>query len=95
MEKSDIVAIAGGFSFTALARIREEPVSVTNDPAMDAELAFYRIDYDDWNQMADAEIWDIDQSDQIKYQARKGICRIGNNEVIEAINAFIPGQQDA
>ena len=81
MEKGDFVAIAEGFYIVALAQIISDRYPCTSKSELENDFGGYYIDFEDWNYVADAKIWEIPQSERFQFETQKGICRINKKEI--------------
>lgn len=95
--KGDIVALCEGFTVVAIAVLTSERFSVTdadiNEDIPELEDVFdeYEIDYEDWNYMALAKIYEIPKAKQFRYPLRQGGSRIWQNDIIKKLNAIYKG----
>ena len=89
MQKGDFVVIAQGFNVIALAQITSNIYPCTSKLELEKEFANYEIDYEDWNNIANAEIWELPQEDRFRYQQRKGICKIQDETIIDKAKTLI------
>lgn len=81
----DLVAITDGFKVKAIALIKESPVSVTNSDSLKESLINYGIDYEDYVNIASAEIIELNSNDQFDYKLISGIRKVQKKEVREKI----------
>lgn len=86
-EKGDIVAIAVGFNIIAIAQIKGDRYPCTENPNLEDDFNKYKIDYEDWNNVADASIYELPKEDTIWYNQIIGRCKIGQPDIIEKISA--------
>ena len=89
MKKGDFVVITQGFRVIAMAQISSNVYPCTSKPELEKEFANYDIDYEDWNNIANAEIWELSQEDRFIYQQRKGICQIQDQKILEKAKSLI------
>lgn len=89
MKKGDFVVITQGFRVIAMAQISSNVYPCTSKPELEKEFANYDIDYEDWNNIANAEIWELSQEDSFIYQQRKGICQIQDQKILEKAKSLI------
>lgn len=90
MARGDWVLVCHGFRGDALAHISSDPVPCTSKPDLEPDFGRFRIEYDDWNHVADYDEW-VTLGDQEKVQYRKqgGICQIQDGEIIKKVEAII------
>lgn len=89
MKKGDFVVITNGFEVIAMAQISSNVYPCTSKPELENEFANYEIEYEDWNNIANAEIWELSQEDRFTYQLRKGICQIQDQKILEKAKSLI------
>lgn len=89
MKKGDFVVITQGFRVIAMAQISSNVYPCTSKQELEKEFANYDIDYEDWNNIANAEIWELSQEDRFIYQQRKGICQIQDQKILEKAKTLI------
>lgn len=83
MKKGDFVVITQGFNVIALAQISSNVYPCTSKPELEKEFAKYDIEYDDWNKIGNAEIWELSQEERFTYSQRKGICQIQDHKILD------------
>lgn len=89
MQKGDIVAIAKGHEIVALARLISEQYPCTSKPELKIDFDSYEVDFEDWNLIADAQIWELPAKFRFKYQLQQGICEIRSSEIKDRIDTII------
>lgn len=89
MKINDYVAITQGYNVIALAQIVEERQPCTHFDELKEDFVRYQINYEDWNFVAKARIWNLSQTDRFQYQLRKGIRQIHDQATIEKIKSAI------
>ena len=89
MQIGDYLAIAQGHTVVALAQIKSKQYSCTSKPELQTDFESYNIEYEDWNLMADAQIWELPNQDKFKYQLQQGVCAISKKEIKHKIQALI------
>lgn len=85
----DFVAIAQGFSIVAIAQVKSKRYPCTENPKLEKDFKEYKIDYENWNCVADAIIWELPKNDKIWYEQQKGICKIHQPNIQNKISAAI------
>lgn len=89
IKKGDYVAIARNFIVLALAQLNEEPKSSKDIPELASDFSQKNIDYEDWNKVANATIWELPTEQQFEFKERKGFCKISKNDIISKIKSLI------
>jgi hypothetical protein len=77
----DLIVVAEGHQVNAIARINESPKSVTSKTALKKQFEKLEIEYDDWVNYANAEWYELDETDTFSYQLQQGICKVKNSEI--------------
>lgn len=85
MQKGDIVAIARKYEVTAIALITEDPYPVTDAPELKDIFEKACIDYDDWNKVAGACVFELPEELQFRYNLQQGIRQIHKPEILSRI----------
>lgn len=89
MEPNDIVAITQGFNVIALARITGNRIPVDQREDLKQDFEDFQIDFDDWNYIANAKIWELDKDSCFNYKLRQGICQIQQKDIITTIDYLL------
>lgn len=89
MKKGDYVTLTQGHNVVALAQITSSKFPSTSKSELQEGFAKYQIDYADWNYVANAQIWEIPQSDRFQYKLQQGICQIQNTDIQEKVRSLI------
>lgn len=90
MEKGDWVLVCHGFWGDALAHISSEPVACTSRPELQDEFARYKIEYADWNLIADFDvIYELHGNEKFYYKKQGGICQLQQTEIIAKVEQLI------
>ena len=87
--KDDLVVITEGFTVRAIAKVKEEPKSITENPSYAFLQQEYGIDFEDTTIYAKAEWYELPEV--FEYQLQRGAARIRNenvtNQVLELWNS--------
>ena len=79
----DLVLINEGFKVKAIAKVLEEPISITTKPEFAAlEKEFY-IDYEDSTYFAKAEWYELPKDKIFEYKVQRGGARVRKPEIID------------
>lgn len=89
MRTGDFLAITRGYEVIAIAQMESDRIPCTNFPDLQGDFQVNSINYEDWNTIAKAKIWEIPKQDRFQYQLQQGICQIQNPEIIGKVNALI------
>ena len=82
MVVGDIVAITQGHNVVALALINDPPCPSTHYLELENIFNEKQIDYEVWNKVAKATVFELDPSERFQYQLQQGICEIHKQEII-------------
>lgn len=82
----DIVAVSKGFKIVAIAKITGKRQPCTDIAALKDDFDKYKIDYEDWNNVADAVIYELPEADGIWYEQQKGMCSINQPDIKNKIS---------
>ncbi len=88
-KKGTYVAVTQGYKVIAIAKLLEEPVSVTKYKNLKEEFDKYQIDYKDWNKVAKAKYYELESDECFSYELQQGIVEIHKQEVIEKMDRII------
>lgn len=77
----DLVVITEGHTIYALAKVIDEPITVTSEPDLEKDFEKYKIDYTNNVNYAKAEWYELDEDDVFIYQLQQGICRVNSHTV--------------
>jgi hypothetical protein len=89
MSKGDFVAITQGFNTIAIAQLKGNKYPCTSRADLETDFKQCQINYEDWNYVADAIIWELPEEDRFQYQLRQGICQIQNRSIQEKVSSLI------
>lgn len=89
MQKGDFVAITQGHDVRAIAQLTSDRTPSDQHPELKDDFNKFKVDYADWNFIADAEIWELDKSEQFQYKLQQGICKIQNNDIQSRMHSAI------
>jgi len=89
MEKGDFVAIAKGHKIVALAQITSDKYPCTSKSELEEAFGNYQIDFEDWNNIANAQIWEIPEQYRFQYKLQQGICQIQNTDIQNNVRYLI------
>ena len=89
MEKGDFVAIAKGHKIVALAQITSDKYPCTSKSELEEAFGNYQIDFEDWNNIANAQIWEIPEQYRFQYKLQQGICQIQNTDIQNNVRSLI------
>jgi len=77
----DLIVVTEGHQVKAIARINENPKSVTSDNTLKPSFDNLEIEYDTWVNYADSEWYELDEDDSFVYQLQQGICKVQNLDI--------------
>ena len=89
MQKGDFVAITQGHDVRAIAQLTSDRTPSDQHSELKDDFNKFQIDFEDWNFIAEAKIWELDKGDQFQYKLQQGICRILNNDIQSRIHSAI------
>lgn len=93
MKPNDIVAITKGQDVVAIACIKKFKIPVTERSELEKEFNDLKIDYEEWNFIADAIIWELKPNERFKYQLQQGICQIRDAGIKEQIDLILSSKK--
>lgn len=88
-KKGTYVAVTQGYKVIAIAKLLEEPISVTKCKDLKEEFNKYQIAYEDWNKVAKAKYYELESNECFNYELQQGIVEIHKPEIIEKMNRII------
>lgn len=88
-KKGTYVAVTRGYKVIAIAKLLEEPDSVTKYKNLKEEFYKYQIDYKDCNKVAKAKYYELESDECFNYKLQQGIVEIRKQEIIEKMDKII------
>ena len=89
INKGDFVAITQGYNVIALAQLTSSRFQCTCITELENDFKDYKIDFEDWNYIAYARIWELDEQDKFEYKLQQGICQIKQPEIQNRLTSLI------
>ena len=80
-KNGDLVLLTDGKTVLGLAKITGIPELVTDHPEIKADFIKYKIAYESWCTITNAEIYRLDKADQFWYDMRRGMCHVNDSNV--------------
>jgi len=79
------VIITNGFTAKAITIIKEKPKAITENPAYSFVKNEYRIEFKDWVNYAEAEWYELPESETFEYKVQRGVSKVNQYDVKEKI----------
>ena len=89
INKGDFVAITQGYKVIALAQLTSSRFQCTCITELENDFKKYEIHFADWNYIAYARIWELDEQDKFEYKLQQGICQIKQPEIQNRLTSLI------
>lgn len=77
----DLIVVAEGHQVKAIARVKENPKSVTSNITLQSDFENLEIEYDTWVNYANADFYELNSNEKFTYQLQQGICKVNNFEI--------------
>ena len=74
----DLIVVAEGHQVKAIARVKENPKSVTSNITLQSDFENLEIEYDTWVNYANADFYELNSNEKFTYQLQQGICKVNN-----------------
>ncbi|MBS1507973.1 MAG: AAA family ATPase [Bacteroidetes bacterium] len=83
--KGDLVALTDGFTVKAIAKLLHDPISVFEKPEFEPRFKEFEIEYSDRINYANADWYELKESEYFNFQLQAGIRQIQDKSVREKI----------
>ncbi|WP_430936164.1 McrB family protein [Saccharicrinis sp. 156] len=81
----DLIAITEGYNVKAIGQIKETPIQVTKNADLQNPLESYEVDFEDWVNVAPADIVELSSTDEFEYKLRQGIRKVQQKGIKEKV----------
>jgi len=81
----DLIIITEGFTVYAIAKVKSVPIPITTRADFKEDCEDLKIDFEDWVTFAEAEWYELSETEVFKYEIQKGICKVLKSEVVEDV----------
>lgn len=84
----DLIVVAEGHQVKAIARVKDIPVSVTQNDSLKSEFENLQIEYESWVNYTNVDWYELQPDESFVYQLQQGICKVNNADIRNKVIAL-------
>ena len=84
----DLIVVAEGHQVKAIARVKDIPVSVTQNNSLKSEFENLQIKYESWVNYTNVDWYELQPDESFVYQLQQGICKVNNADIRNKVIAL-------